>query len=318
MARITNDSFVPGTVVTASNVNTKFSDAETATATINNNNIRNAGVDVTQLKSSSTDQTFIINSGVGLGTNPVNVGNYLIASAAPVELVRFMNAGSALKTATSNDMLRLYYQVWVSKVTLNTITSSSVMYISTSSGACFVCWLQYADDNTGTSWQPVPNQLDPANITTGTSVPRNRFGILCGSDASPTASSVMTIPLGAFTQFSKEVDGEQVIEDYHLLWDTADAKNYSATRAYHYTPTSDFNYYGFRVVCMGVFGGDIKGPGTGLPPYEGALVMHDSTSPRGLGNPAPRNWPQAADQIVMTFGDSTHPTQLGLIHMRKN
>ena len=315
MSRISNTTFVPGDTVASGATNTKFTDVQNATGKINNNNIRNAGIDVSQMKSSTSDQTFIKASGVGLGTgHPLTVGNDLISSATPTELARIMNDGGALKTATTDDLLRIYYQVWVSKVEVSgSISLSDLQGLSTSAGICFICWLQYATNSSGTAWLPVPNQVEPVNITTGTSAPRSRFGILCGERTAQTATSVMTIPLGAFSKWTKIVAGEYLTENLQKPWDNNEARNWSGTRAYHLQPTSNLEYYGFRVVCMGAFAGDVYGS-----PLKGALVMHDETIPRGQIRTSPLETVKAADEIKMTFGDASHPTQIGFMHMRKN
>jgi hypothetical protein len=313
MSRISNTTFGPGDTVASGTTNTKFTDVQNATGKLNNNNIRNAGIDVSQIKNSTSDQTFIKASGVGLGTgHPLTVGNDLILTAAPTELARVMTGG-ILKTATTDDLLRIYYQVWVSEVEVaGGIDLGDLEALSTSAGICFICWLQYATNSAGTAWLPVPNQVEPVNITTGTSAPRNRFGILCGERTAQTATSVMTIPLGAFSAWFKNVDGEYQAEHLQKPWDNDDGRNWSGTRAYHLQPTSNLEYYGFRVVCMGAFAGDVYGS-----PLKGALVMHDQTTARGQIR-SPFGTVGAADEIKMTFGDASHPTQIGFMHMRKN
>ena len=50
MSKIINDNFIAGETVSLADTNAKFSDIETATATINEQNVRSEGVDRRTLK----------------------------------------------------------------------------------------------------------------------------------------------------------------------------------------------------------------------------------------------------------------------------
>ena len=305
MSRITNDDFEPGAVVMAASVNSKMGDLATASASLDAANVRSGAVDVGHLE--AVADTFIKHKEVVDNATPVTVQSTTIANKTISTLVT-MNLPSGVSLPAGN-LLRLYYQVLVtaSAYTGDASISTQAASFFASHNSCFVCWLEYHSDGAGT-WLPVPTQSPTASITVGSTSGGGStyvgYGFYCGTQTAPQATSIMTIPI-AHGFSGMEQSGVAPSINRVVYWNSANNRSWTAMRSYFNILASPITAHGFRVRCMGVFGGNVTN--LAISENAGALSLRDDTAAGGSNTHL-----DADGRLTLTVNRS----QLAFIHMR--
>tara|TARA_R110002051_G_scaffold186903_2_gene256586 strand:- start:7 stop:891 length:885 start_codon:yes stop_codon:yes gene_type:complete len=126
MSKIINDNFIAGETVSLADTNAKFSDIETATATINEQNVRSEGVDRRTLKahtySTGRMEPLVymdyFSNGVGTSAGAYNTQSgqaaFPLLNGSPTEMDWTALAGGGV-TLTDGDIIRIHFGVFLTK-----------------------------------------------------------------------------------------------------------------------------------------------------------------------------------------------------------
>lgn len=160
MSRITNDNFNRDTKLDPSPLNAKFSDIATATADLDENNVRNSGIDAPQFDVNVTHgrnnfQLYKLQK-ANLGSS----GGTVISHDTPADLPNDLDMdGGAAITLTTGDIIRVSWYTETSRdwATLSMSTQKKK------------CWLEALQWKLGAAaWGPVPGQANIATFGFGT------------------------------------------------------------------------------------------------------------------------------------------------------
>lgn len=296
MSRITNSDFAAGNTVQAAEVNTKFTDVATATGSINDENTHSGSIDVTHLPNTSM---LVKNSGVKTLPSPVTVNNRIAPATATLLTLDFSSTPSVVST---DDLTRMYYQIWVSETTTSG-EAPSVISLDQKGGMFWVCWLEYATDSGLTTWLPVKGQEAPTTHSFG-HAPTSAHGLDFGTSSEEKQSSLMMIPHVFAGQMAHEYStGGSSSQGVQKHWDSSNSerRNYSSMRGYAHTGAS-YTMYGLRIQVAGLFAGNfITAGGT----QNGGLRLMDGTWPLNPG--------LADNEATITF----QRAQLAFMHMKE-
>ena len=213
MSRITNPRWNPGTTITKTGdtgVDTKFAAFETATANINQQNVRSEGIDVGNIysnpgatgTSAEAPKTIVIKLALSGEKTSTTVVNNAHATASPGAIEVLPAANIALAESFSlltTDRLRVYYTVTVggwpvgfrpqNATVLTTVAGKSR---DNTGGLFWLVWPEVATGGTVGSpsgWTRIGSQPDPA-ITAAT-----------GQISMATSTTVMPIPHFMYTTY---------------------------------------------------------------------------------------------------------------------
>lgn len=214
MSRITNARWNPGTTITKTGddgVDTKFAAFETATANINEQNVRSEGIDVgniysnpagtgTSAEAAKSIAIKLVLSGEKTSTTVVNNATGT-ASPGAIEVLPAANiALSESFSLLSTDILRVYYTVTVGgwpagfrpqNTTVN-LASAGIIQRDRTGGLFWLVWPEVATGGTVGSpsgWTRLGSQPDP-DITAST-----------GQISMATSTTVMPIPHFMYTSY---------------------------------------------------------------------------------------------------------------------
>lgn len=134
MSRIKNDSFTPGDAITASEVNSKFSDVATATTAINEENVRNEGVDLKNIDDTGIVKEWYIHQNAATAATTYAAVSGAAAFAINHDSDLEIDFGASGITLSSGDMLRLHYAVRVESNTFTGVISQLHLF------AIFPAW----------------------------------------------------------------------------------------------------------------------------------------------------------------------------------
>lgn len=123
MSKIKNNNFVEGTVISSTDVNDKFTDVATATSAINEENVRNEGIDRKNISDNGiTKEWFIHQNNATTGTTyagQTGASAFAINHNNDLEI----SFGASGITLSDGDMLRLQYAV---RLESNTFTPGPI------------------------------------------------------------------------------------------------------------------------------------------------------------------------------------------------
>jgi|TARA_R100000655_G_scaffold17774_3_gene37655 hypothetical protein len=252
MATILNSNFIAGETAQVAGTNTKFTDVQTQTGQLNDENVRSEAVDLWQLDGTSSmvkasgRETSVATSFTHNYVSKTNSGTapYVIqqdnGSGAAQDLV--LDLGSLL-TVNNYDVVRVYWNIEVidqGRTADETYTSGNY---TGPSQTFWGVWLQWSTN--GSAWSNVPNQGDFANTTIGVTTTEM---LPIPANAS-TARAFMPIPHVLF-YVDRSTGTQNVLYDYG----TTGADNYTTGSAWFYRPTAgSAQYRYFRLVLGGIF-----------------------------------------------------------------
>lgn len=152
MSRITNASFTPGTVISSTDVNAKFTDVATASASIDEDNVRNEGIDRINIDDTGMVKYWYTTTNAATsGTlySEDELDAFAISHDGDMEL----DFGAAGITLADGEMLRLKYTLNVEKVlkTGSAVTQYDLF-------CAFPTW--DITDNTLANYEALPDHLD--------------------------------------------------------------------------------------------------------------------------------------------------------------
>ena len=287
MSTILNNDFVAGTVAEVAEVNTKFTDVQTATGQLNADNVRSESVDLWNLgttasmvKASGSVNTVLSSftrsyvSSATSGTSP-NIIQQSNGSGGNQDMV--LDLGSSL-TVSPHDLIRVYWNVEV----IDQVRTTESVYTGGSntgpSQSFWGVWLQRSANNV--DWYNVPNQGSFSNQTVS---PWSGFEMLPISVDSSTTKAFMPIPHVLHYVDNSGGGTPDVLYDYGQL----NNDNYTTGSAWMYCPTTSdgpLSYRYFRLVLGGVFQSINNGAS---PPVSyivnmGARFAQDGATPASI------------------------------------
>jgi len=177
MSKIINDNFIAGETVSLADTNAKFSDIETATATINEQNVRSEGVDRRTLKahaySTGRMEPLVymdyFSNGVGTSAGAYNGQDgqaaFPLLNGSPTEMDWTALAGGGV-TLTAGDIIRIHFGVFLTKHDdvgydpAGASTTSSANLSDAIGVVFFPMW------DIGAGWATVTNQVNLNNTVT--------------------------------------------------------------------------------------------------------------------------------------------------------
>jgi hypothetical protein len=162
MSRITNARISPGDNLSTADLNTKFSDVGTATAALNEANLRAESVGVGNISDTAViaDVTVVKNAVIDLTTTPATIDGRSGAAVVTLEEV----ALGATVVATTTDLIRIYWQVVINGFVVIPATTTVDPLVEQQDSTGGVFWLTWPEvyDTVGTAWVRLPNQTaDP-------------------------------------------------------------------------------------------------------------------------------------------------------------
>ena len=267
MSRITNDRFNPGDSLAAGTLNSKFTDVQAASTSLNADNVRAEAIDIGNI---STGTPLFIKSAAQV--HHTSAATYTSAQAVTALTGSAINIGGGGLALATGDLLRVYWNLEVNGFYVTAGGANPpVIAVKMELGAtCWGVWLQYASSAGPGGWTEVPGQdgyastvtspdgIDAENTPAFTPIPMFNYA---SSGPTPLSGTV-----GSFTT--------------HYPPDRT-KQNCSYMGAYLYKATGALTIHGLRLVTRGLFSADAN---TTPTPDKGILVNMDSESGYGAGD----------------------------------
>ena len=279
MAQLPTYRPAPGDVAAATQMNSLFTGVGTATASLNNDNVRSQGVDIGQIKTVTVGDAGRVTRFVGQynDTSSINVNDSTTTTVAEWN----MGAGAEFDIG---HLARLYTTFEATAQTVGTAQYSSgaadvqatrIQRQQLFSGAGWVFWLEWDVTSTArANYVPVPGQEDfgnhLANITdlAGSAVPHMRTA---------QAASVMVVPhVYCSVDSSAGSNNGRVLKPINGQFSNPIRRS----RAYHRQRTgTNTRIYGIRLRARGVCSIGVDPAGTG----QGIFYVRDTVLFQGTG-----------------------------------
>lgn len=251
MSRINNNNFTPGTATVVADLNAKFTDVGTATASINADNVRHEAIDLGNLN--YVDKLVVKFASL----HEASPAATYTCATAPTAILTPASAFAQRTWSANVDVNRFYWTVQVSAVggtRIGAATNVAIGKRDATGSLCWLIWPEIATDAGLSNWRVLPDQHNGVGTTAAiTGHPDIR------ADQSP---SMMPIP--AVLRVDETInDGAKT--DYIM---PPAGYTTSYTRGYANTTSSDISYYGIRLMIQGVYRGILHPSPVGNPYFD--------------------------------------------------
>jgi len=169
MASILNSNFVAGETAEVAATNTKFTDVQTQTGQLNDENVRSESIDLWHMDATAS---MVVASASQNTEAPGYTKTYTTGAHALSPLVLQKNGNvdmvldmGSLQTLEQYDVLRVYWNLEVTAQVLSTGNVYSGSVYEAAGGLFWGVWLQWSTN--GSTWTDVPNQGSFSGTTIG-------------------------------------------------------------------------------------------------------------------------------------------------------
>tara|TARA_R100000742_G_C4279480_1_gene104172 strand:+ start:4089 stop:4991 length:903 start_codon:yes stop_codon:yes gene_type:complete len=276
MATILNSDFVAGETAQVADTNTKFTDVQTQTGQLNDENVRSEGIDLWHLDASASMVKASGRQTTMLAAFTHNYPSKANSGTAPHVIQKSDGSGGnsdlvldigSLQTMAVHDVLRVYWNVEVTQQTL--AGGNNDFYIPGAAnfspgGTFWGVWLQWSTNNV--SWSNVPTQGDFSAGTVGSV-----------STEFLTVSNTQTKAFMPIPHALVYVDGStNIVYTYPAAGSATSKEKYTCGSAWlHKNNLGAYQYRYFRLVLGGVFQSTNNGatpPVSYIADYGGAYA----------------------------------------------
>jgi hypothetical protein len=255
MTTILNNDFAAGETAQVTGTNTKFTDVQTATGQLNNDNARSESIDLWQMDATSS---MVVASASQNTEAPGYTKTYTTGahSSSPLVLQKNGNVDmildmGSLQTLNPHDILRVYWNIEVTAQVLSTSSVYSGSNYEAAGGLFWGVWLQWSTN--GSAWSDVPNQGSFSATTIG----GTSYNTLAVSNT--TTKAFTPIPHVAMYE---DIGSNDIVYRYPHNANEL----YTTGSAWFLRPTpSSHSYRYFRLVLAGILTGMNTG---GAPPVS--------------------------------------------------
>ena len=248
MSKLSNTSFVKGTGILDTQLDSKFTDVETATLDINFHNVRSECIDIGQIGNVSLFVTDVSLAESGNSTTGIYTSAAAAAEISHGSGTRLTWVGGM--PVVNGNLLRVHWQLEVREQTFNhagvpLVDQSDLVDYSDAGGVCWLVWLQWnLDPALGAgNWEAVPGQND--------------HGVLGGAlaDGIITNQTTATTPIPLVAGIYIPDAGPPIRQE--LIYCEAGDNGHLSVRGswnhLHVGPTT--TVYGLRLVIRGLYHG---------------------------------------------------------------
>ena len=177
MSKVINNNFTPGELISRTDANAKFTDVQTATGSINEENVRSEGIDrrtlANHVYSTGRMEPLVyidyFSNGVGSSAGAYNsqkgTAAFPLVNGSPTELDWTSVTGGGV-TMTAGDLLRIHFTVFFTKHDDTGFDPAGPSSSSASNESDAVGLVFFPMWDIGSGYAPITNQVDLTNTVT--------------------------------------------------------------------------------------------------------------------------------------------------------